>query len=141
MALVSIRFCIINRWNPRTWRVFIVVGLGCNCDGRRNGVSTEFILNRVSRFYAILAIILSLLWWKYQHSKDNQDQSRTTLNQRDHTLLGKKGTVLEIGSNGIGRGAFGDTTWRIQGEHLNVNDLVVVERVDGITLLVKKVTE
>ena len=89
-------------------------------------------------FYAILAIILSLLWWKYQHSKDNQDQSRTTLNQRDHTLLGKKGTVLEIGSNGIGRGAFGDTTWRIQGEHLTVNDLVVVERVDGITLLVKK---
>ena len=49
-------------------------------------------------FYAILAIILSLLWWKYQHSKDNHDQSRTTLNQRDHTLLGKKGTVLEIGS-------------------------------------------
>ena len=38
-------------------------------------------------FYAILAIIFSLLWWKYQHSKDNQDQSRTTLNQRDHTLL------------------------------------------------------
>ena len=29
--------------------------------------STEFILNRVKRFfYAILAIILSLLWWKYQ---------------------------------------------------------------------------
>ena len=48
--------------------------------------------------------------------------------------------MLEIGSNGIGRGAFGDTTWRIQGEHLTVNDLVVVERVDGITLLVKKVT-
>ena len=90
-------------------------------------------LTALAVFYAILAIILSLLWWKYQHS--------TTLNQRDHTLLGKKGTVLEIGSNGIGRGAFGDTTWRIQGEHLTVNDLVVVERVDGITLLVKKVTE
>ena len=98
-------------------------------------------LTALAIFYAVLAIILSLLWWKYQHSKDNQDQSRTTLNQRDHTLLGKKGTVLEIGSNGIGRGAFGDTTWRIQGEHLTVNDLVVVERVDGITLLVKKVTE
>ena len=98
-------------------------------------------LTSLAIFYAILAIILSLLWWKYQHSKDNQDQSCTTLNQRDHTLLGKKGTVLEIGSNGIGRGAFADTTWRIQGEHLTVNDLVVVERVDGITLLVKKVAE
>ena len=98
-------------------------------------------LTALAVFYAILAIILSLLWWKYQHSKDNQDQSHTTLNQRDHTLLGKKGTVLEIGSNGIGRRAFADTTWRIQGEHLTVNDLVVVERVDGITLLVKKVAE
>lgn len=104
-------------------------------------ISRCLSLTALAIFYAILAIIFSLLWWKYQHSKDNQDQSRTTLNQRDHTLLGKKGTVLEIGSNGIGRGAFGDTTWRIQGEHLNVNDLVVVERVDGITLLVKKVTE
>ena len=28
-----------------------------------------------------------------------------------------------------------------KGEHLAVNDLVVVERVDGITLLVKKVKE
>ena len=90
-------------------------------------------------FYAILAIILSLLWWKYQHSKDNQDQSRTTLNQRDHTLLGKKGTVLEIGSNGIGRGAFGDTTWRIQGEHLQPGDLIEVVYVQGITLFVQKI--
>ena len=47
-------------------------------------------LTALAVFYAILAIILSLLWWKYQHSKDNQDQSRTTLNQRDHTLLGKR---------------------------------------------------
>ena len=30
--------------------IFIVVGLGCDCGCRRNGVSTEFILNRVSRF-------------------------------------------------------------------------------------------
>ena len=42
---------------------FIVVGLGCNCDGRRNGVSTEFILNRVSRFlcdfsdYSLAALV------------------------------------------------------------------------------------
>ena len=50
-------------------------------------------LTALAIFYAILAIILSLLWWKYQHSKDNQDQSRTTLNQRDHTLLGKKGSA------------------------------------------------
>ena len=118
-----------------------MVGLGRDCGCWRDGIAAEFIFNRFSRFLCDFSNYFSLLWWKYQHSKDNQDQSRTTLNQRDHTLLGKKGTVLEIGFNGIGRGAFGDTTWRIQGEHLTVNDLVVVERVDGITLLVKKVTE
>lgn len=92
-------------------------------------------------FYAVLACILSVAWWKYQHGKDNQDQAQTSLNQRDHAMIGKRGTVQEIASNGIGRGAFGDTTWRIQGEHLSAHDLIQVIRVDGITLIVKKVTE
>ena len=95
----------------------------------------------LSVFYAILAVLLSFLWWKYQHGKDNKDQSKTTLNQRDHAMIGKKGTVRDISANGIGRGYFGDTTWRIQGEHLAVNDIVQVQRVEGITLVVKKVMQ
>ncbi|WP_456070546.1 NfeD family protein [Haemophilus paraphrohaemolyticus] len=89
-------------------------------------------------FYAILACILSVIWWKYQNGKDRQAQSHSSLNQRDHALIGKFGTVQEISSNGIGRGIFGDTTWRIQGEQLAVGDLIYVERVEGITLIVKK---
>lgn len=89
--------------------------------------------------YAILALILSFGWWKYQHSKDLQDQSHTSLNQRDHAMLGTKGIVQEINENGIGRGAFGDTTWRIQGNYLQVGDAVEVHKVDGITLIVTKV--
>ncbi|MFQ1048738.1 NfeD family protein [Avibacterium paragallinarum] len=89
--------------------------------------------------YAILALILSFGWWKYQHSKDLQDQSHTSLNQRDHAMLGTKGIVQEINENGIGRGHFGDTTWRIQGKHLQVGDAVEVHKVDGITLIVTKV--
>lgn len=46
--------------------------------------------------------------------------------------------MQEISPNGIGRGIFGDTTWRIQGEQLTVGDLIYVERVEGITLIVKK---
>ena len=30
-------------------------------------------LTALAIFYAVLAIILSLLWWKYQHSKDNRE--------------------------------------------------------------------
>ncbi|OOF58518.1 NfeD family protein [Rodentibacter myodis] len=98
-------------------------------------------LAELAIFYALLACILSVLWWKYQHTKDNRDQSHSTLNQRDHAMLNKQGIVVEIAANGIGRGAFGDTTWRIQGEHLAANDLIKVVRVDGITLIVEKVTK
>ena len=56
-------------------------------------------------------------------------------------MLGKRGSVQEIASNGIGRGVFGDTTWRIQGECLRANDLIEVKAVSGITLIVQKVTE
>lgn len=96
-------------------------------------------LAELAIFNAVLACILSVVWWKYQYTKDNQDQVHTSLNQRDHAMIGKRGSVLEIAPNGIGRGAFGDTTWRIQGEYLAVNDLINVERVEGITLIVKKV--
>ena len=81
-----------------------------------------------------------MIWWKYQHGKDRHDQSYSTLNQRDHALLGKQGIVQELGENGIGRGAFGDTTWRIQGDNLTVGALIEVERVDGITLIVKNLS-
>ncbi|WP_373100245.1 MULTISPECIES: NfeD family protein [Pasteurellaceae] len=89
--------------------------------------------------YAVLAIMLSLLWWKYQHGKDRADQAKTSLNQRDHAMLGMRGAVRDIGENGIGRGAFGDTTWRIQGRGLQRGDIVEVQRVEGITLFVRKV--
>jgi regulator of membrane protease activity len=54
-------------------------------------------------------------------------------------MIGAQGKVLEIGENGIGRGAFGDTTWRIQGRDLAVNDIVEVTAVDSITLKVNKI--
>ena len=100
-----------------------------------------FSLTELAIFYALLACILSVGWWKYQHGKDHRDQVKTALNQRDHAMLGKRGTVQEIASNGIGRGVFGDTTWRIQGECLRANDLIEVKAVSGITLIVQKVTE
>lgn len=98
-------------------------------------------LTALSIAYAVLALVLSLCWWKYQYGKDREDQSQTSLNQRDHAMLGCRGTVEEMSNNGIGRGHFGDTTWRIQGMALQIGDVIEVERVDGITLLVKKVEE
>lgn len=89
--------------------------------------------------YAIFALMLSVIWWKYQHGQDKKDQLRSSLNQRDHAMLGTRGMVQEIATNGIGRGHFGDTTWRIQGTDLAIGDLIEVYQVDGITLKVRKV--
>ncbi|MDH2927148.1 NfeD family protein [Lonepinella koalarum] len=92
--------------------------------------------------YAILASILSVIWWKYQHKKDLVDEKQSRLNQRDHAMLGTIGIVQEINHNGIGRGHFGDTTWRIQqlsDERLQVGDRIQVISVQGITLTVQKV--
>lgn len=91
--------------------------------------------------YAIIAIVLSVIWWRYQHSKDQADQSQSVLNQRDHAIIGARGKVLEMAGNGIGRGAFGDTTWRIKGHGLSVNDLIEVTAVNSITLNVIKIKE
>lgn len=91
--------------------------------------------------YGLLALSLSLIWWKFQSKKDNTDHSSYKLNQRDHAMLGTVGYVEEIAENGIGRGHFGDTTWRIQGQQLAVGDVIEVIAVEGITLKVMKSTK
>lgn len=98
-------------------------------------------LSSLAVIYAIIAMILSVIWWRYQHGKDQADQSNRALNQRNHAMIGSRGKVLEIAENGIGRGAFGDTTWRIKGHGLSVNDIIEVIGVDGITLNVIKIKE
>ena len=93
----------------------------------------------LSFIFAILAIFLSLIWWKYQRNRDHLDDQKTALNQRDHAMIGAKGIVEEVSANGIGRGRFGDTTWRIKGERLQIGDTIQVQSVQGITLNVKNV--
>lgn len=89
--------------------------------------------------FAILALVFSMIWWKYQHNKDKQDDKSTALNSREHTMIGTQGLIVEIFENGVARGKFGDTTWRVIGAELNVGDKVQVQKVDGITLYVVKV--
>lgn len=89
-------------------------------------------------FFAVLALIFSLVWWKYQHKKDKQDDNATSLNSRDHAMIGIHGVVVEILENGIARGKFGDTTWRVIGSELKLGNKIQVQNVEGITLHVTK---
>ncbi|QBQ64268.1 NfeD family protein [Actinobacillus indolicus] len=88
--------------------------------------------------FAVLAVLFSVAWWKYQHSKDKQEDQNVDLNARDHAMIGSQGVIVEILENGIARGKFGDTTWRVVGAELNLGDTVTVVKVDGITLFVVK---
>ncbi len=88
--------------------------------------------------YGILAVILTVCWWKYQHNQDKQDDNQNTLNQRNIAMIGVVGKVEEVQSANIGRARFGDTTWRISGNDLQLGDNVKVIEVQGITLFVEK---
>lgn len=92
-------------------------------------------------FFAVLATFFSLAWWKYQRKKDQIDDRQTELNARNHHLIGSIGVVEEITPTNIIRAKFGDTTWKVQGENLNVGDKVQVLKTEGIVLLVRKVNE
>ncbi|MBV7387979.1 NfeD family protein [Pasteurellaceae bacterium TAE3-ERU1] len=89
--------------------------------------------------FACIAIACSMVWWRVQHQKDQADDSHNELNQRGVAMIGQTGRVLAFVDSGIGRGQFGDTTWRIQGQQLRIGDNVKVIAVQGITLCVEKV--
>ncbi|MBE2897671.1 NfeD family protein [Pasteurellaceae bacterium 20609_3] len=89
--------------------------------------------------FACIAIACSMVWWRVQHQKDQADDSHNELNQRGVAMIGQTGRVLAFADSGIGRGQFGDTTWRIQGQQLRIGDNVKVIAVQGITLCVEKV--
>lgn len=98
-----------------------------------------FAFSLQAAIFAILAITFSVLWWKFQHSRDKKEDKKAELNFRDHAMIGSRGSIVEILDNGVARGKFGDTTWRVVGENLKLGDKVKVEQVEGITLNVVKV--
>lgn len=87
--------------------------------------------------FAVLAILFSLIWWKFQHNKDQEEDQLSTLNARDHAMLGQHGVIVELLEDGIARGKFGDSTWRVAGKELTPGQKVEVIKVEGITLWVK----
>lgn len=90
--------------------------------------------------FACIAIVCSVAWWRVQHQKDQANDSHNELNQRGIAMIGQTGRVLAFTESGIGRGQFGDTTWRIQGHQLHIGDSIKVITVQGITLCVEKVS-
>lgn len=89
--------------------------------------------------FAVLATVFSLVWWKYSHHKNSRKDQASELNIREHHLIGTIGNVEEIVAGNIIRAKFGDTTWKVQGDDLQVGDKVQVEKAEGIVLFVRKI--
>ncbi|MBG6241064.1 MAG: NfeD family protein [Candidatus Symbiopectobacterium sp. Dall1.0] len=88
--------------------------------------------------FAVLTIIIALLWWYWLRSRSRRVADATLLNQRSRQLIGVRATVTEAVVDGIGRARIGDSTWRIKtDEALPVGTTVEVIAVDGITLHVR----
>lgn len=88
--------------------------------------------------FAVLTIIIALLWWYWLRSRSRRIADATLLNQRSRQLIGVRATVTEVDEDGIGRARIGDSTWRIKtDEVLPVGTTVEVIAVDGITLHVR----
>lgn len=113
------------------WGFAAIIVAGIVAIGPELGVGLQTIV------FALLAMIFSLIWWKFQHKKDQQEDQGNTLNARDHAMMGQKGVIVELLEGGIARGKFGDTTWRVEGAELAIHQKVEVIRVEGITLYVK----
>ncbi|MBG6247436.1 MULTISPECIES: NfeD family protein [Symbiopectobacterium] len=88
--------------------------------------------------FAVLTIIVALLWWYWLRSRSRRIADATLLNQRSRQLIGVRATTTEAVEDGIGRARIGDSTWRIKtDEALPVGTTVEVIAVDGITLHVR----
>lgn len=107
------------------------------------GVISYFLLLSLAVsgvLFAIIAIIASVCWWRYQQWKNREDLSVEKLNQRGLAMIQQQGNVTEVLSGNTARAAFGDTTWRVEGQGLQVGDKVEVVAVHGITLIVRKLS-
>lgn len=96
-------------------------------------------LGELFTIFALFAVLFSLIWWKIQRNRDQVDDRQTDLNSREHHLTGMVGVVVEVVSGNIIRAKFGDTTWKVIGDNLQLGDNVEVLKVEGITLLVRKI--
>ncbi|CAH0534148.1 Inner membrane protein YbbJ [Vibrio stylophorae] len=89
--------------------------------------------------FAVLSLLSTILWWRYQHNKDKEDDSGRSLNQKMMQLVGRR-FRLEEDIDQRGRVKLGDTTWSVYcAEPIAASTLVEVIAVDGIVLEIKPV--
>ncbi|MGD9639464.1 MAG: NfeD family protein [Alphaproteobacteria bacterium] len=96
-------------------------------------ISFEFL----GVFFAILSVLCAYLGKRFVKSRE-KPTNHPSLNRKEEQMIGKIFVVSKAVENGIGKAKVGDSEWRIEcQEDLEIGTKVVVEGLDGATLIVK----
>lgn len=88
--------------------------------------------------FAVLSVLFSVSYYFYNKKKEDKADKKDDLNNFNHAMLNSVGVVVEMLTDEEGRAKIGDTTWKIKGKNLSVNDKIKVYHVDGLVLHVQK---
>jgi len=87
--------------------------------------------------FSVFSLASVFVWKKYSKSNPNDNTESGTLSQRGKSLIGRKVPLVEAITNGVGRVQIDDTFWRVEGNDLEINTLVIITDADGASLKVK----
>ena len=85
--------------------------------------------------FAVLSIVAVLTWRKYREARPFVSD-QPNLNRRGMQYVGRVFTLEQPITNGVGKIAVDDSTWRVKGPDLPVGTQVRVEGVDGVVFIV-----
>lgn len=91
--------------------------------------------------FSILTLIVVVAWWKWSQSRTVKKKGSSLLNRPYLSLIGTHCTLIEPIVNGYGRAKLADSSWRVKSSaDMPEGTTVIVEGVEGNTLVVKKLT-
>lgn len=100
---------------------------------------TDLIWQYQIIIFAVISLVVTVVWYKYQNNEDMADDETSTLNKKESQLVGTKITLDEDIEPGKARVKIGDTTWAaIAEDAFKAGDIVEVSKVNGIFLHIAK---
>lgn len=86
--------------------------------------------------FAVLAVA-AVIVGRLVSPRPSEGSDRPFLNRRAEGFVGRAFVLEEPISGGVGRVRIDDTVWRIEGADLPAGSRIVVERIEGATLVVR----
>jgi len=85
--------------------------------------------------FAVLSVVAVLAWRNYRETRPIETD-QPNLNRRGMQYVGRTFTLEQPITNGVGKIAVDDSTWRVNGPDLPAGTQVKVEGVDGVVFIV-----